>query len=88
MNNLAVIILSVITIVTAQLLFRNNERIVKSSVLKLIGFGIISILTSIFICMLLGNRFYELIIITTVCFGSIVQINYSHRVRRYNESGK
>ena len=88
MNNLVVIILSVVTIVLAQLLFRNNVWIVKSSVLKLIGFGIIGILTSIFICALLGNKFYELIIITTVCFGSIGQINYSHRVRRYNESGR
>ena len=88
MNNMIIIFLSVVTIIAAQIFFRKNKRIENSSVLKLLFVSIMAVLTSVFICVLLGNRFYELIIITTVCFGSIIQINYSHRISRYNASGK
>ena len=81
------VILAVIIAIT-RIIFGKNKKLGDIGTFKLVLISISGVFISILICVMLGNRFYGLIIFTTVFFAGLIQIHYVKRVERYNESGK
>lgn len=88
MESFLLIIFLALIILINQIIFRKNKKIENISAFKLVMISIAIVGVSIIISSLLGSKFYWLIIITTISCGSVIQINYSCRVNKYNETGK
>jgi hypothetical protein len=81
------VILAVIIILT-RIIFGKNKKLGTIGTFKLVLLSIAGVFMSILMCILLGNRFYGLIIAVTLFFAGLIQINYAKRVERYNETGR
>lgn len=88
MESFLLIIFLAFIILINQIIFRRNKQIENISAFKLVMISITIVAVSIIISLLLGSRFYWLIIVTTISCGTVIQINYSSRVNKYNETGK
>ncbi|WP_034562909.1 hypothetical protein [Carnobacterium gallinarum] len=76
-----------LTIFLTQTRLKDNSWVLTSSILKLLIIGILSILLSIILSVLLGNLFI-LVLLTTLIWGTILQIRFANRVTVYNQTGE
>ena len=88
MYSVFVAVITAVVIVVTRIVFGKNERLGDIGTFRLVLMSIAGVTVSIVICVILGNRFYSLIILVTVFFAGLIQIHFVKRVEKYNETGR
>ncbi|TLG71237.1 hypothetical protein [Culicoidibacter larvae] len=81
-------ILIVAIIIVAQVVLRRVHWVAHAPIINVILAALAIIVVTVVICIVLGNYFYEPVIMATIFGATMIQINYSKRLQRYQEAAK
>lgn len=81
-------VLIVAVIIVAQVVLRRVHWMSHAPIMNVILAALAIIIVTVVICVVLGNFFYEPVMIATIFGATMIQINYSKRLQRYQEAAK